>query len=70
MNIETWVQSTVKSPMEFAKKSKIILSKYRPVAQWVTSPLQGKIKPLQHWQVKIQFFLCYPDCFSFKTILD
>lgn len=34
--------------MEVAKKSKIILRKYRPVAQGFTSPLQEKLKPLQH----------------------
>lgn len=45
----------VKSPMEVAKKSKIIVSKYQPVAQWLTS-LQRRLKPLQHWKAKTQVF--------------
>lgn len=31
--------SSVESPIEVAKKSKIILNKYRPIAQWFTSLL-------------------------------
>lgn len=46
-NIETGVQSTEKSPVEVANKSKIIVNKYQPVAQWFTS-LQKRLKPLQH----------------------